>query len=84
LVRVSQSSDCRSFAAHPDSQFVAGETEIAEERFPVRELSLEQRLQPAIVLHAISEGVADERDVVVGLRTSGSAASQLRFAKASR
>ena len=30
-----------------------------------REPSLEERLQPAIVLHAVGEGVADDADVVV-------------------
>jgi len=46
---------------------IAGEPLIAEDQFQIRQLGLQVRLQPSVVLHAIGERIADEDNVVARL-----------------
>jgi hypothetical protein len=50
--------------AEPRGHFVAAEAEVAHYELVLREPRLQQRLQPAVVLHPLGEGVADDADVV--------------------
>ena len=47
-------------AAHPDREFVTSESQIPDSQVAVGKMSLEQRLEPPIVLHSIRQRVADD------------------------
>ena len=53
--------------AEPEGQFVAGEAEVADDELVLGKAGLEVGLQPAVVLHPVGEGVADDRDMIAGL-----------------
>ena len=65
-MRVSHSSGVPKLSSERsrERQLVAGEAEVAEDQLVVREAAVEERLEPAVVLHAVGQGVADEADVV--------------------
>ena len=59
--------------AGPHRHFVAGEAKIAHHQ-PVRRIArVDHRLQPAVMLHAVGQRIADERDVLarVGRKRRG-------------
>ena len=53
--------------AEPEGQFIAGEAEVADDELVLGEASLEVRLQPAVVLHPVGQGVADDRNMIARL-----------------
>src|SRR5262249_6000917 len=57
----------------PQDQLVAGEAEVAEDEVMFGEATVEVGFQPAIVLHAVGERVADNADMI--------AATQLQFCR---
>src|SRR5262249_40089681 len=56
--------------AQPRGQgdLVGGEAEVAEDEVVLGEAAVEVGLEPAVALHAVGEGVADDADVVAGLQ----------------
>ena len=44
--------------------FVAGEAEIAKHEFVLRKARLDKSFQPAVVLHPLGKGVADDADMI--------------------
>ena len=53
--------------AEPNGQFIARETEVANDELVRGKPSVEISLEPAVVLHAVGQGVADDRDVIARL-----------------
>ena len=54
-----------ALAARAGGHGIAGDREVSESDVFPGELALENRFHPAIVLHAVGEGVADEADGVI-------------------
>ena len=53
--------------AQAKGQFIAGEAEVANDELVRGEPSLEVSLEPTVVLHAVGQSVADDRDMIAGL-----------------
>ena len=53
--------------AEAEGQFIAGEAEVADDELVLGKASLEVRLQPAVVLHPVGQGVADDRNMIARL-----------------
>ena len=51
----------------PRGDLVPGGGEIAEDQFVIGKARVDERLEPAVMLHAIGERAAEERDVIAGL-----------------
>src|SRR5204863_6681659 len=52
------------FRAMPRGDFIAGGSEVAEDKVMLREARDDQRFQPAVMLHAICQRAAEEGKVV--------------------
>ncbi len=50
--------------AQADCQFIAGEAQVAKHQFMPWKTALDENFQPAVMLHAIGERVADQGNVV--------------------
>ena len=52
----------------PDGQLVAREAQVAEDEAVLGETALKVCFQPAVVLHALGQSVADQADVIAGVQ----------------
>src|SRR5260370_1053784 len=59
--------DDLSDRAQASGQLIGGEAEIATYQQMLGNTALEERFQPAVMLHAVGEGVADDAYVIAGL-----------------
>src|SRR5258708_17062972 len=53
------------FRTQPRGEVVAAEPEIADDQLVLRKSRLQHRLQPAVVLHPLRQGIADDPDVIL-------------------
>src|SRR5260370_18194628 len=57
----------KALGAQASGQLIGGEAEIAKYQHMLGKTALEERFQPAVMLHAVGEGVADDAYVIAGL-----------------